>query len=68
MDLGERRWLLSEWEDGDAYVQFIKIWQKGGNNLLTAFEVVQTLLSFGSFAIALIGLCYKIFKDDDQKK
>ncbi|HEL1600271.1 TPA: putative holin-like toxin [Streptococcus suis] len=35
---------------------------------MTAFEVVQTLLSFGSFTIALVGLCYKIFKDDDQKK
>ncbi|HEL1809562.1 putative holin-like toxin [Streptococcus suis] len=32
------------------------------------FEVVQSLLSFGGFTIALIGLCYKIFKDDDQKK
>ncbi|WP_443035547.1 putative holin-like toxin, partial [Streptococcus sp. SS-4456] len=31
---------------------------------MTAFEVVQTLLSFGGFTIALIGLCYKIFKDD----
>ena len=68
MDLGERRWLLSEWEDGDAYVQFINIWRKGGNNLLTAFEVVQTLLSFGGFTIALIGLCFKIFKDVDKKK
>nr|WP_244229268.1 putative holin-like toxin [Streptococcus suis] len=25
-------------------------------------------MSFGSFTIALVGLCYKIFKDDDQKK
>ncbi|WP_419579720.1 putative holin-like toxin, partial [Streptococcus suis] len=24
-------------------------------------------LGFGSFAIALIGLCYKIFKDGDKK-
>ncbi|HEM2826785.1 TPA: hypothetical protein U1Y08_001897 [Streptococcus suis] len=31
-------------------------------------EVVQTLLSFGGFTFDLIGLCYKIFKDDDQKK
>ncbi|WP_267188353.1 putative holin-like toxin, partial [Streptococcus suis] len=23
---------------------------------------------FGSFTIALIGLCYKIFKDNDKKK
>ncbi|NQN66864.1 putative holin-like toxin, partial [Streptococcus suis] len=29
---------------------------------MTAFEVVQTILGFGSFTIALIGLCYKIFK------
>ncbi|WP_347228286.1 putative holin-like toxin [Streptococcus infantis] len=35
--------------------------------LLTAFEVVQTILGFGSFAITLIGLCYKIFKDKDKK-
>ncbi|HEM3616156.1 putative holin-like toxin [Streptococcus suis] len=25
--------------------------------------MVQTLLSFGGFTIALVGLCYKIFKD-----
>ncbi|HEM4762516.1 TPA: putative holin-like toxin [Streptococcus suis] len=37
-------------------------------HLLTAFEVVQTILGFGSFTIALIGLCYKIFKDNDKKK
>ncbi|HEL0004835.1 TPA: putative holin-like toxin [Streptococcus equi subsp. zooepidemicus] len=35
---------------------------------MTAFEVVQTILGFGSFTITLIGLCYKIFKDDDKKK
>ncbi|HFU4418697.1 putative holin-like toxin, partial [Streptococcus suis] len=29
--------------------------------------VVQTILGFGSFTIALIGLCYKIFKDGDKK-
>ncbi|MGQ7355549.1 putative holin-like toxin [Streptococcus suis] len=29
--------------------------------------MVQTLLSFGGFTIALIGLCYKIFKDDKKK-
>jgi hypothetical protein len=40
---------------------------KGGNNLLTAFEVVQTLLSFGGFTIALVGLCYEIFKDMIKK-
>ncbi|HEM6236762.1 MULTISPECIES: putative holin-like toxin [Streptococcus] len=28
--------------------------------------MVQTLLSFGGFTIALIGLCYKIFKDDKK--
>ncbi|MFA9467582.1 putative holin-like toxin [Streptococcus sp. E24BD] len=37
------------------------------SNLLTAFEVVQTILGFGMFIIALIGLCYKIFKDDKKK-
>ncbi|PKZ95158.1 hypothetical protein CYK22_04125 [Streptococcus salivarius] len=35
--------------------------------VLTAFEVVQTILGFGSFTIALIGLCYKLFKDNDKK-
>ncbi|HFI0422783.1 TPA: putative holin-like toxin [Streptococcus suis] len=39
-----------------------------GGVLLTAFEVVQTILGFSSFTIALIGLCYKIFKDGDKKK
>ncbi|MEZ7583237.1 putative holin-like toxin [Streptococcus sp. 27098_8_74] len=28
---------------------------------------MQTILGFGSFTIALIGLCYKLFKDDDKK-
>ncbi|WP_418127557.1 putative holin-like toxin [Streptococcus parasuis] len=28
--------------------------------------MVQTLLSFGGFTIALVGLCYKIFKDDKK--
>ncbi|MEI4333624.1 putative holin-like toxin [Streptococcus suis] len=36
--------------------------------LLSAFEVVQMILSFGGFTVALIGLCYKIFKDEDKKK
>ncbi|MWV55742.1 putative holin-like toxin [Streptococcus zhangguiae] len=40
---------------------------KGGAGFLTAFEVVQTILGFGSFTIALIGLCYKIFKNDVKK-
>ncbi|RLY03624.1 putative holin-like toxin [Streptococcus hillyeri] len=35
---------------------------------MTAFEVVQTILGFGGFTIALINLCYKLFKDDDKKK
>ncbi len=39
-----------------------------GSILLTAFEVVQTILAFGSFTIALVSLCYKIFKENDQKK
>ncbi|HEM4558283.1 TPA: putative holin-like toxin [Streptococcus suis] len=34
---------------------------------MTAFEVVQTILSVGGFTVALIGLCYKIFKDNDKK-
>ncbi|MFM0785078.1 putative holin-like toxin [Streptococcus suis] len=28
---------------------------------------MQTILSFGGFTVALIGLCYKIFKDEDKK-
>ncbi|WP_434066455.1 putative holin-like toxin [Streptococcus sp. VTCC 12886] len=28
--------------------------------------MVQTLLSFGGFTIALIGLCYKFFIDDKK--
>ncbi len=43
------------------------ILMKGGAGFLTAFEVVQTILGFGSFTIALIGLCYKIFKNDVKK-
>ncbi|HEM3642355.1 TPA: putative holin-like toxin [Streptococcus suis] len=35
---------------------------------LSAFEVVQTILSFSGFTVALVGLCYKIFKDEDKKK
>lgn len=35
--------------------------------LLTAFEVVQRILSFVGFTLALIGLSYKIFKDCDKK-
>ncbi|NQP34806.1 putative holin-like toxin [Streptococcus suis] len=31
------------------------------------FEVVQTILAFGSFIIALVSLCYKIFKENDKK-
>ncbi|MBK0347671.1 hypothetical protein JDW15_03325 [Aerococcaceae bacterium zg-ZJ1578] len=34
---------------------------------MTAFEVVEVLLMFGSFIINLIGLCYKIFKDNAKK-
>ncbi|HEM5197913.1 TPA: putative holin-like toxin, partial [Streptococcus suis] len=30
---------------------------------MTVFEVVQTILAFGSFTIALVSLCYKIFKE-----
>ncbi|HIH1072072.1 TPA: putative holin-like toxin, partial [Streptococcus agalactiae] len=28
---------------------------------------MQIIIGFGSFTVALIGLCYKIFKDDDKK-
>ncbi|HEL2422499.1 TPA: putative holin-like toxin [Streptococcus suis] len=34
--------------------------------LISAFEVVQTILAFGSFTIFLISLCYKIFKENDK--
>ncbi|HEL1612908.1 TPA: putative holin-like toxin [Streptococcus suis] len=34
---------------------------------MTAFEVVQTILAFGSFTITLVSLCYKIFKENDKK-
>ncbi|MCW1042146.1 putative holin-like toxin [Streptococcus anginosus] len=34
---------------------------------MSSFEVVQTIFGFGTFAITLIGLCYKIFKDKDKK-
>ncbi|MDI5987701.1 putative holin-like toxin [Streptococcus equi] len=29
--------------------------------------MVQTLLGFSNFTIALISLCYQIFKDDNKK-
>ncbi|HEL2401835.1 TPA: putative holin-like toxin [Streptococcus suis] len=35
--------------------------------LVSAFEVVQTILAFGSFTITLVSLCYKIFKENDKK-
>ncbi|MDG4514024.1 putative holin-like toxin [Streptococcus suis] len=35
--------------------------------LISAFEVVQMILAFGSFTIALVSLCYKIFKENDKK-
>ncbi|MGT2866529.1 putative holin-like toxin [Streptococcus fryi] len=35
---------------------------------MTAYEVVQTIFGFGTFTIALIGLCCKIFKVEDKKK
>ncbi|NQI73773.1 putative holin-like toxin, partial [Streptococcus suis] len=34
--------------------------------LISACEVVQTILAFGSFTIALVSLCYKIFKENDK--
>ncbi|OZV23315.1 putative holin-like toxin [Streptococcus sobrinus] len=30
---------------------------------MTAFEVVETILGFAMFTIALVGLCYQIFKN-----
>ncbi|MBY5010482.1 putative holin-like toxin [Streptococcus suis] len=45
-------------------MSFQKLKVGGGGSV---FEVVQTLLSFGGFTIALVGLCYKIFKDDKKK-
>ncbi|MGT2893089.1 putative holin-like toxin [Streptococcus downei] len=38
---------------------------KGGNSL-TAFEVVETILGFAMFTIALISLCYQIFKNSKK--
>ncbi|MGQ7342903.1 putative holin-like toxin [Streptococcus suis] len=35
---------------------------------VSTFEVVQKILAFASFIIALVSLCYKIFKENDQKK
>ncbi|NQN52445.1 putative holin-like toxin [Streptococcus suis] len=37
------------------------------NMLISTFEVVQTILALGSFTIALVSLCYKIFKENDKK-
>lgn len=62
-------------EDGGSYLSKREVMpmsnsSKSGRKeeqLLTAFEVVQTIIGFGSFTIALIGLCYKIFKDDGKK-
>ncbi|MGR4071684.1 putative holin-like toxin [Streptococcus parasuis] len=34
---------------------------------VSTFEVVQTILAFGSFIIVLVSLCYKIFKENDKK-
>lgn len=52
---------------GGAYVYKSKIQRKGGA-VLTAYEVVQIIFAFGQVAIALIGLCYKIFKNNDKNK
>ncbi|WP_019770802.1 putative holin-like toxin [Streptococcus sobrinus] len=30
---------------------------------MTAFEVVETILGFAMFTIALVGFCYQIFKN-----
>lgn len=37
-----------------------------GVAILTAFEIIQTIIAFGMFTIALIGLCYKIFKNNKK--
>ncbi|MDQ8759382.1 putative holin-like toxin [Streptococcus ruminantium] len=34
---------------------------------LIGFEVTQLILGFASFTVALVSLCYKIFKDDNKK-
>ncbi|WP_238142222.1 putative holin-like toxin [Streptococcus suis] len=43
-------------------VSKIKRW-----GMVSAVEVVQTILAFGSFTIALVSLCYKIFKENGKK-
>lgn len=44
-----------------------KSYRKEVNLLFTAFEVVQIILGFSAVAISLVGLCYKIFKDENKK-
>ncbi|BBD17706.1 type I toxin-antitoxin system toxin PepG1 [Melissococcus plutonius] len=36
-------------------------------SLLSAFETIQTILGFGMFTIALIGLVVKLLKNDNKK-
>ncbi|AIM25918.2 type I toxin-antitoxin system toxin PepG1 [Melissococcus plutonius] len=40
---------------------------KERRSLLSAFETIQIILSFGMFTIALIGLVVKLLKNDDKK-
>ena len=61
-----RRWLLVPKERWCLWVVHQNLTERRGI-FLTAFEVVQTILGFGSFTITLIGLCYKIFKDKIKK-
>lgn len=35
--------------------------------LLSAYETIQTIISFGLFTIALIGLVVKLLKNDKKK-
>ncbi|HBG9553778.1 putative holin-like toxin [Enterococcus faecalis] len=38
-----------------------------GVGLLSAYETIQTILSFGMFTIALIALIVKLLKEDKKK-
>lgn len=38
-----------------------------GDSLLSAYEIVQTILAFGMFTIALVGLIVAMLKNDKEK-
>ena len=38
-----------------------------GKRLLSAYETIQTMFSFGVFTIALTGLVVKLLKNDKKK-